>query len=160
MRRPTWVLLGSQWSQRNFEPLLTKEWSKPRASFAAKVFWSNSLSRYRQINRQLFSAYDFHHGTSAQYTLKDFESRAALNNPLSVPKTCELDPSLLHQHFLFKNWSTTASTLLRFCPTHTPWGVSTCLAETLHYPTGYEEWWSWPLWSSKLPPPLQMSLLV
>jgi len=46
-----------------------------------------------EFNRQLFSAYDFHLGTSVHYTLKDFESRAALNNPLSAPKTCELDPA-------------------------------------------------------------------
>jgi len=46
-----------------------------------------------EFNRQLFSAYDFHHGTSAHCTLKNFESRAALNNPLCALKTCELDPA-------------------------------------------------------------------
>ena len=46
-----------------------------------------------KFNRQLFSAYDFHLGTSAHYTVIDFESRAALNNPLSAAKTCELDPA-------------------------------------------------------------------
>src|SRR6218665_112195 len=46
-----------------------------------------------EFNLQLFSTYDFHHATSAHYTLKDFESRAALNSPLSAPKMCELDPA-------------------------------------------------------------------
>ena len=55
-----------------------------------------------EFNRQLFSAYDFHHGTSAHYTLTDFESRTALNNPLSAPRMCELDhaPTFLVQELI------------------------------------------------------------
>src|SRR6218665_377264 len=98
--------LTSQRSQRNFEPHLTKGWSMPRASCAVlcRGFFGSILCQdivNSKFNRQLFSAYDFHLGTSAHYTLKDFESRPVLNNPLSVPMTCELDPA--PTHFFFKN---------------------------------------------------------
>jgi len=84
--------LTSQRSQRNFELLLMKGWSMPRVSSAVRCrgFLSNQDIVNSEFNRQLFSVYDFHHGTSAHCTLKDFES--VLNNPLSDLKTCELDP--------------------------------------------------------------------
>ena len=67
-----------------------------------------------EFNCQLFSAYDFHHGTSAHYTLKDFESRAAFNNLSLLRRRVNW---ILHQHFLFKNCLTTVSTFSQFCPT-------------------------------------------
>src|SRR6218665_1347204 len=71
----------------------------PRASSAVlcRGFLSDSLSRYRQFRIQPPTLSPSMISTTEHrltvYTLKDFESIAASNNPLSAPKTCDLDPA-------------------------------------------------------------------
>ena len=143
----------------NFEPLLTKGWSTPRASSAVHCigFFGAILCQdivNSEFNHQLFSAYDFHHGTSAHCTLKDFESIAALNNPLCSENLWT--GSCTNISCSRTDWRLSLLSVQLLAH----WGVSTCLAEIVHYPTAVEAWWSWPVWSSKLPPQLQMSLFV